>query len=109
MKATVTVARASVYLSRQICEAHFAGIAAVVPMRREDDLVILPVGHAAAGGCLLKRRNMNGDCVVNVADFLRFHGVDDSAELTLDADWDAFITGLVARGAFVQPPLGVPG
>ena len=42
-----------------------------------DDLLILPVRHAAAGGYLLKLRNGAGDRVVNAPDFFREHGLDD--------------------------------
>ena len=96
----VTIARGSVYLSSEIYQRHFAGLAAVILLRRGYDLAILPVRHAAAGGYLLKRRNAKGDLVVNAGDFLRFQGIPDDAKFTFAASWDPSLSGLVACGAF---------
>jgi hypothetical protein len=91
-----------VYLSGETCERYFTGLAAVILLRRHDDLAILPVHHAAAGGYLLKRRNAKGDRVVNAGDFLRFQGIVDDTDLTLAACWDSSVAGLVATGAFAN-------
>lgn len=94
------VARGSLYMSRDTYDRHFPGLETVILLRRDDDLAVLPVQQAAAGGYLLKRRNANGDRVVNAADFFRSQGIEDDAELDLTADWSTSIAGLLANGAF---------
>jgi hypothetical protein len=96
----VIVRRGSIHLARAVHDRYFPGLEAVVLLRRDDDLLILPVRQAAAGGYLLKLRNSAGDRVVDAADFLRANGVDDSRELTLSFAWHAECAGLVASGVF---------
>ena len=38
-------------------ETYLQGVAAVVVLIRDQTLMVLPVHHATAGGCLLKQRN----------------------------------------------------
>lgn len=102
MSATVTVRRGSLYLTRELCDRYFAGLESVILLRRDDDLLILPVRHAAAGGYLLKLRNSAGDRVVNAADFFRVQGVADEAELSLAVAWSSERGGLVASPAFAN-------
>jgi hydrogenase maturation protease len=98
--ASVVVKRGSVYLTREICERYFGNLETVILLRRDNDLLIMPVRYVAAGGYLLKLRNGAGDRVVNAADFLRVHGIDDAVELHLLAFWCAERAGLVVRHAF---------
>ena len=98
--AFVVVKRGSVYLSREICESYFQNLETVILLRRDNDLLIMPVSHVAAGGYLLKLRNGAGDRVVNAADFFRLNGVDDAVELHLLAFWCAERAGLVVEQAF---------
>jgi hypothetical protein len=72
----------------------------VILLRRDRDLCILPVRHAAAGGYLLKLRNKAGDRVVHAPDFFREHGIDDNIELELSAVWSRESAALIAAGAF---------
>jgi hypothetical protein len=95
--ATVTVKRGSLYIARALYDRFFAGVEAVILLRRGDDLLILPVRHAAAGGYLLKLRNSAGDRVVQAGDFFQTHGIGDEAELTLRVVWDQNIAGLCAE------------
>lgn len=96
----VTVRRGGLYLSRPVYDRFFPGLETVILLRREDDLLILPVRHAAAGGYLLKRRNGAGDRVVHAPDFFREHGIDEGAERDLPVAWVTKSAGLAARGAF---------
>ena len=54
---------------------HFAGLEGVILLRRDNDILILPVRNNAAGGYLLKLRNSAGDRVVNAADFFRAQAI----------------------------------
>jgi hypothetical protein len=94
------IRRDRLYLCRETYERYFLGHDAVILLRRDDDLLVLPVHHAAAGGYLLKVRNAEGDRVVDAADFLRTHGLDDSTELQLTAAWNSPSAGLLAHGIF---------
>jgi hypothetical protein len=98
--ATIHLRRGRLYLERALCERYFAGLQALVLLRRDDDLVLMPVRHAAAGGYVLKQRNAAGDRVVDAADFFRQHGIGDAAELTLAVAWKPELAGLNAAGAF---------
>jgi hypothetical protein len=100
--ACVVVKRGSVYLTRETCERYFPGLESVILLRRDNDLVIMPVRHAAGGGHILKLRNSAGDRVVNAADFFRQNGLEDTVELHLQAFWCAKQAGLEARGVFLQ-------
>jgi hypothetical protein len=100
MTGHVELRRGSLYLARELYQRHFAGLDGVVLLRRDDDLLVLPVRHSAAGGYLLKIRNSAGDRVVHAADFFRAHGVADADHLTLPAAWEPDRAALVAAGAF---------
>lgn len=97
---SIRLARGGLYLSRALCERHFAGLESVVLLRRGDDLVILPVRHAAAGGYLLKLRNVAGDRVVHAPDFFRHHGVGDEDERDHPVTWDEDQAALLAGDLF---------
>ncbi len=98
----IAIRRGSLYLGRALYERYFAGLETVVLLRRDDDLVILPVRFAAAGGYLLKRRNGAGDRVVTAADFFRSNGIEDHEEHHLAGSWSTDHAGLVVAGLFVR-------
>ena len=98
--ASVTLKRGSLYLSRAIYDCYFHGLEGIVLLRREADLLILPVRHAAAGGYFLKLFNSAGDRVVTAPDFFREHGADDKFERRLPVSWVSARAALVAVGAF---------
>ena len=85
--ATVALRRGSIYLSAELYERHFASLEAVVLLRREDALLIMPVRHLPGGGHLMKRRNSHGDRVINALDFFMDNGLDPEAERELLASW----------------------
>jgi hypothetical protein len=99
--ASVTLKRGSLYLSRAICDRYFAGLDTIILLRRNGDLLILPVRNAAAGGYFLKLRNSGGDRVVNAPDFFREQGFEEERERNLPVTWDASCAGLVASDTFV--------
>lgn len=95
---TLRLRDGGLYLSASVCDRHFAGIEAVILLRRDTDLAVLPVRHAAAGGYLLKRRNAAGDRVVFAPDFFRASGVADGIDRELVAHWNEAEAALVAPG-----------
>jgi hypothetical protein len=98
--ATVTVKRGSLYLTRDVYDRYFPGLEAVILLRRDDDLLIMPVRHAASGGYLLKLRNGAGDRVVSAPDFFREQGIEGDAELFLPVAWSAEKAALCSTMAF---------
>jgi hypothetical protein len=98
--AIVRLKRGSLTFSREVYDRYFPGLEAIILLRRNDDLVILPVRHAAAGGYVLKLRNSAGDRVVHAPDFFRENGVADEIEFELAVYWSTESAGLVATKAF---------
>ena len=96
----VMLKHGALYLTREIYDRYFAGLETVILLRRDHDLCILPVRHAAAGGYLLKLRNKAGDRVVHAPDFFREHGVDESMAVELSVVWSTERGALVAVDAF---------
>ncbi len=96
----VQLKRGGLYLSSALCARFFPDLETVILLRRDRDLLILPVRHAAAGGYLLKLRNSAGDRVVFAPDFFREHGFEDYVACDFAADWDAELATLIARNAF---------
>ena len=98
----VTLTRGSLYIRRAVYDCHFAGLETVMLLRRDDDLLILPVRHAAAGGFLLKFRNIVGDRVVNAPDFFRAQGIEDHISRELSVTWATDDAALIASGIFAM-------
>ncbi len=67
------------YIDREASEQFLGASGTVILLRQEDDLMVLPVRHAASGGYVLKIRNAAGDRVVSAADFFRDQGLSDDA------------------------------
>ena len=98
--ASVVVRRGSIYLTRELCERYFGNLETVVLLRRNKDLLIMPVRHVAADGYLLKLRNGAGDRIVNAADFFRLNGIGDAQERHLQAFWCTEHAGLLVAHTF---------
>jgi hypothetical protein len=98
---TVTVKRGSLYLKKAVYDRYFPGLEAVILVRRDDDLLILPVRHAASGGYLLKIRNGVGDRVVTAPDFFREQGFDEDFDRELPVIWSPEKAALLSAQAFV--------
>ena len=96
----VTLRRGSLYLSAQTCQRYFAGLDAVILLRRDDHLYIMPVRNTAGGGYLLKLKNSSGDRIINAMDFFREHDLDDFAEKKISATWDQGMVALKVSGLF---------
>jgi len=96
----LTVRRGSLYVSNEIYARYFQDLAAVILLRSADDLLVMPVMHAAAGGYLLKLKNARGDRVVNAMDFFRAQGMDDFYEASFAVCWSREKAALVAPNLF---------
>lgn len=90
----VTIRRGAIHLPAGLIERYFRGIEGVILLWREERVIIMPVRHLAGGGYLLKQRNSAGDRVVQAADFLLDHGLDNEEGQTLGAAWRSDLAGL---------------
>lgn len=99
----ITLSRGSLYLTAEIYQRYFTNLSAVILLRRNDDLLIMPVMHAAAGGYLLKLKNAAGDRVVNAMDFFREQGFDENHNCTFQVVWSSEQAALRAEKAFCPP------
>lgn len=97
MSGKITVRHGAVYLSAEVAETYFKGIAAVIVLIRDGHLDVLPVRHAAAGGSLLKIRNAAGDRVASAPDVFAEYDLGDWEAEGLPASWSA------ERGALRAP------
>lgn len=95
MTARVAVRNGSVYLPAAVIDAYFRGIASVIILIREDDLLVLPVQQSAAGGCLLKIRNAAGDRVASAPDVFAANGLENWSEADLPALWSSTQSALL--------------
>ena len=100
MNCTVTLRRGSLSFTRGDYDRCFAGVDSVVLLRDGRALLILPVMQAAAGGYLLKQRNLAGDRVAHAAGFLRENGIPDEIERECEAVWSAERAALVVEQFF---------
>ena len=98
--ATVRVKGGALYMTCDVYDRYFVGLETVILLRRDNDLCILPVRHAAAGGYLLKLRNKAGDRVVHAPDFFREYGVNEDVTLNLSVVWSSERGALVAADTF---------
>lgn len=97
---TVIIKDGSLYLSSDVCKRFFDDLHSVVMLRRGEDLCILPVRHAAAGGYLLKLRNMAGDRVVHAPDFFRESDFPAHVRTEFTAEWSDTHGALIIARAF---------
>lgn len=96
----VIIKDGSVYLSGDVCARFFDGLDSVILLRRDEDLCILPVRHAAAGGYLLKLRNRAGDRVVHAPDFFRENRFAARTQTEFSAEWSSTDGALIITCAF---------
>ena len=88
------------YVPRDVSESYFAGSGSVALLRSGRDLLVLPVRHDAAGGYILKTRNLNGDRVVTAPDFFRVEGIDEVQSWAGEAHWDDNLAALALHEFF---------
>jgi len=84
----VRIARGNLYLDHALCERYFEGISSVAMLLRDGQVLMLPLRGPAAGGLLLKIRNIRGDRVVHADEFLRSLGIPPEApECAVAIQW----------------------
>lgn len=99
-RTSIAVRGGSLYLDAAVYDRYFSGLDAVILLRRERDLFVMPVRNTAGGGYLLKLRNKAGDRIINAMDFFREQGLDESRSYSFDTAWDQKMSALKAGEAF---------
>jgi len=89
----VTIKRGSLLVPRAIYDRYFEAHEGAVLFDKGDRLCVLPVS-GAAGGILVKQKNLAGDRAIDATEFLRTRGWDDWGEYACDAGWDAELGAL---------------
>jgi hypothetical protein len=92
--ASIELREGRLYLSRDLCDAYFAGCPYAALLARDGEWWLLPLA-SGAGGLQLKIRNARGDRVIEAREFFRAQDVPETGEpMLLIAAFDA------ARGGF---------
>lgn len=99
-EACVSLRAGSIYFDAATFDRFLPERDAVTLVRRDDDLFIVPLVDSALGGYLCKRRTAVGDRVVHAEEFFRGHGLVDSSERVLAADWRVDVAAFVVPGVF---------
>ncbi|QCI79838.1 hypothetical protein E6W36_10955 [Hankyongella ginsenosidimutans] len=89
MSGTIDVVRGAVHVPALVARTYFSGVDAVAVLIDGAVLRILPIHHAAAGGCLLKQRNAAGDRVAAAFDVFESRGLGNWEAFALPARWSA--------------------
>ncbi len=97
---SVSLRGGSLYLPREVYDRYFPDLEAVILLRRDNDLLVMPVRHTAGGGYLLKLRNSAGDRVVDAREFFRENGFDDLERRDRAVVWDQESTALLVSSIF---------
>ena len=100
--AQIRLRQRRLYFPRAAYEAYFAGGSTIILLRKEQDLLVLPVRHAASGGYMLKIRNQAGDHVIDAGDFFRDQGLDDNAEWEGTHSWSETSGGVQLYEVFLM-------
>jgi hypothetical protein len=72
--------RDHLYIEAVVFEAHMPQVRSVALVREADDLLILPIVTAEAGGFLVKQVNARGDRAIHAADFFRLNDIGRDTE-----------------------------
>ena len=91
----IQIRNGNIYISASISERYFPNLQHIVLLKRDNQILILPVHHEGGGGLLLKIRNVQGDRVIHAQEFFREHGFDDLLDRLLPVSWDDTMAGLI--------------
>ncbi|MFH1516952.1 MAG: hypothetical protein ABIH17_03635 [Pseudomonadota bacterium] len=86
---TIAIRDGAIYLPCDVVDKYFCGIDAVIILIQKEELMVMPVYQATAGGCLLKVRNAAGDRVVQARDVFQDQDLLDFATDDLSVAWQA--------------------
>lgn len=89
----LTIKKGNIYLSAKLYETYFSTVEAVVLLKKDEDVLLMPVQNAS-GGLLLKIINAKGDRVVHASEFFMFNNIECRDEQAVDAFWNSDMAAL---------------
>ena len=96
---TLRVAGANLYLDHETCARFLPDAQAVALLKRDGQVLIVPLAAGSAGGLLLKVRNARGDRVVHAQEFFRSQGLlEDFEQRSFELRWSDESAALVVAG-----------
>lgn len=99
----ISIARGNIYLPREVCDVYFQGIETVALLAHETGLLIIPLLQNAAGGSLLKVKNLRGDRVLHAQEFWRQQGYyEPMEERSYPVCWEPKRAALLVSGVFAR-------
>lgn len=90
----VVIDKGNIYINAALYEKYFRGLDSVAILRREMDIILMPLHHDGGGGLLLKIKNARGDRVIHAREFLASLEIDESLEIASPVCWDTDLAGL---------------
>lgn len=84
---TLELRRGNLHIPAQVYADFFESKEGAVLLPMDGRMALLPV-LSTAGGVLIKQRNLKGDRAVEIVDFLRTQGLDESLQGPCEAAWD---------------------
>ncbi len=93
----IHIRQGNMYIDASLSKRYFPNLQHIVLLKRDNQILILPVHHEGGGGLLLKVRNARGDRVIHAQEFFREHGFDDSSDRLIPVSWDDAMAGLIVH------------
>jgi hypothetical protein len=94
--------RDHLYIAATVFDAHMPQVCSVALVRDANDLLILPIATAEAGGFLVKQVNARGDRAIHAADFFRLNEIDETRNIEVNAWPHELIAGFVVQDLFAN-------
>ena len=83
----------NIYIDAEQYQTYFSSVEAVVLLKKEEGILMMPVQNAS-GGLLLKIINAKGDRVVHASEFFMFNNIECRDEQAVDAFWNSDMAAL---------------
>lgn len=99
----IRIHKGSLYVDASISQRYFQNLQHIALIKRDNQILILPIRHEGGGGLLLKIRNSHGDRVIHAQEFLRGHGLEDLVDYRIPVSWDNTTCGLVFDVSRIKP------
>lgn len=93
--------RGSLHLSAETYREFFGGAGTVQLLRRDRDLLILPMQAVTQGAYPIEVRTTAGDRIIHALGFFNAHGIGENIELELPVTWSDADAALVAQRVFL--------
>lgn len=98
---SVMLKRGSLQLSAETYQAFLHGADTVRLLRRDRDLLIMPMQAPAAGNYSIEVRTVVGDRMIHALGFFNAHGLGENIELELPVTWSEADAALIAERVFL--------